>query len=81
MALNHFLRSRFSDATWISIAVVLNPRIGLHQDILNIIGKSNHAIDLGSLPLPSLVFIVCDFAVSDKCPVLSEYEALGVVLM
>ena len=48
MALNHFLRSRFPDGTWTSIAVVLNPRIGLHRDILNMIGKPNHAIALGS---------------------------------
>ena len=39
VALNHFLRSRFPDGTWTSIAVVLNPRIGLHRDILNMIGK------------------------------------------
>ncbi|CAE7405673.1 unnamed protein product [Symbiodinium sp. CCMP2592] len=48
VALNHFLRYRFPDATWTSIAVVLNPRIGLHRDILNMIGKPNHAIALGS---------------------------------
>ena len=48
VALNHFLRSRFPDGTWTSIAVVLNPRIGLHRDILNMIGKPNHAIALGS---------------------------------
>ena len=48
VALNHFLRSRFLDGTWTSIAVVLNPRIGLHRDILNMIGKPNHAIALGS---------------------------------
>ena len=47
VALNHFLRNRFPDATWTSIAVVLNPRIGLHRDILNMIGKPNHAIALG----------------------------------
>ena len=45
---HHFLRSRFPDGTWTSIAVVLNPRIGLHRDILNMIGKPNHAIALGS---------------------------------
>ena len=48
VALNHFLRSRFPAATWPSIAVVLNPRIGLHRDTLNMIGKPNHAIALGS---------------------------------
>ncbi|CAE7836618.1 unnamed protein product [Symbiodinium sp. CCMP2592] len=46
-ALNHFLRSRFPDGTWTSLAVV-NPRIGLHRDIQNMIGKPNHAIALGS---------------------------------
>ena len=44
VALNHFLRSRFPDGTWTSLAVVLNPRIGLHRDILNMIGKPNHAM-------------------------------------
>ena len=48
VALNHFLRSRFPGGTWTSLAVVLNPRIGLHRDILNMIGKPNHAIALGS---------------------------------
>ena len=43
-----FLRSRFPGGTWTSLAVVLNPRIGLHRDILNMIGKPNHAIALGS---------------------------------
>ena len=47
IALNHFLRIRFSNATWTSIAVVLNPRIGLHRDILNMIGTPNHATALG----------------------------------
>ena len=28
-ALNHFLRDRFPDGKWTSLAVILNPRIGL----------------------------------------------------
>ena len=31
-----------------SIAVLLNPRIGLHRDMQNMVGKLNHAITLGT---------------------------------
>ena len=48
MAINHFMRHRFPNGTWTSIAVLLNPRIGLHRDMQNMVGKLNHAIALGS---------------------------------
>ena len=31
-AVNGFLRSRFPKGTWTSIAVLFNPRMGLHRD-------------------------------------------------
>ena len=33
LAVNRFLRTRFPDGTWSSIAVLFNPRMGLHRDI------------------------------------------------
>ena len=45
-AVNHFL-SRFPQGTWTSIAVLFNPRMGLHRDIQNMPGHSNHALALG----------------------------------
>ena len=46
-AVNGFLRSRFPSGTWTSIAVLFNPRMGLHRDIQNMPGHSNHALALG----------------------------------
>ena len=46
-ALNHFLRDRFPNGKWTSLAVILNPRIGLHRDMGNMIGMLNHAIAVG----------------------------------
>ena len=37
MAINHFMRHRFPNGTWNSIAVLLNPRIGLHRDMQNML--------------------------------------------
>ena len=48
IAVNRFMRHRFPHGTWTSIAVLLNPRIGLHRDVQNMIGKLNHAITLGT---------------------------------
>ena len=45
-AVNGFLRSRFPSGTWTSIAVLFNPRMGLHRDIQNMPGHSNHALAL-----------------------------------
>ena len=47
-AVNHFLRERFPTQTWTSIAVLYNPSMPLHRDILNMIGHANHAITLGN---------------------------------
>ena len=47
-AVNHFLRSRFPGKTWTSIAILCNPKMGLHRDLLNLRGHSNYAITLGS---------------------------------
>ena len=47
IAVNRFLKSRFPDGTWTSIAVLFNPRMGLHRDIQNMPGHSNHALALG----------------------------------
>ncbi|OLP80782.1 hypothetical protein AK812_SmicGene38759 [Symbiodinium microadriaticum] len=47
IAVNRFLRTRFPDGTWSSIAVLFNPRMGLHRDIQNMPGHSNHALALG----------------------------------
>ena len=41
IAVNRFMRHRFPNGTWTSIAVLLNPRIGLHRDIQNMVGKWN----------------------------------------
>ena len=46
-AVNRFLKSRFPQGTWTSIAVLFNPRMGLHRDIQNMPGHSNHALALG----------------------------------
>ena len=42
-----FSKSRFPQGTWTSIAVLFNPRMGLHRDIQNMPGHSNHALALG----------------------------------
>ncbi|OLP76825.1 hypothetical protein AK812_SmicGene43188 [Symbiodinium microadriaticum] len=47
IAVNRFLKSRFPDGTWTSIAVLFNPRMGLHRDIQNMPGHWNHALALG----------------------------------
>ena len=47
-AVNHFLRNRFPGKTWTSIAILCNPKMGLHRDLLNLKGHPNHAITLGS---------------------------------
>ncbi|CAE7356126.1 unnamed protein product [Symbiodinium sp. CCMP2592] len=46
-AVNRFLKSRFPNGTWTSIAVLFNPRMGLHRDIQNMPGHLNHALALG----------------------------------
>ncbi|CAE7203396.1 unnamed protein product [Symbiodinium sp. CCMP2592] len=46
-AVNRFLKSRFPNGTWSSIAVLFNPRMGLHRDIQNMPGHLNHALALG----------------------------------
>ena len=38
----------FPNGTWTSIAVLLNPRIGMHRDMQNMVGQPNHAITLAS---------------------------------
>ena len=48
MAVNHFLRERFPSKPWTSIAVLYNPSMPLHRDILNMIGHANHAVALGN---------------------------------
>ena len=48
IAVNRFMRQRFPHGTWTSIAVLLNPRIGLHRDMQNMVGKLNHAVTLGT---------------------------------
>ena len=48
IAVNHFLRERFPTQTWTSIAVLYNPSMPLHRDILNMKGHANHAITLGN---------------------------------
>ena len=45
---NHFLRARFPGKTWTSIAILCNPKMGLHRDLLNLRGHPNHAVVLGS---------------------------------
>ena len=47
-AVNHFLRSRFPGKTWTSIAILCNPKMGLHRDLMNLEGHLNHALTLGS---------------------------------
>ena len=48
MAVNHFLRERFPSKTWTSIAVLYNPSMPLHRDILNMTGHANPAVALGN---------------------------------
>ena len=48
IAVSHFLRDRFPNQTWTSIAVLYNPSMPLHRDILNMKGHANHAITLGN---------------------------------
>ena len=45
--MKRFLRTRFPDGTWTSIAALFNPRMGLHRDIQNMPGHSNHTLALG----------------------------------
>ena len=47
-AVNHFLRNRFPRKTWTSIAILCNPKMGLHRDLMNLKEHMNHAITLGS---------------------------------
>ena len=47
-AINAFLKDRFPNRTWTSIAVLYNPKIGLHRDVCNLAGHLNHAITLGT---------------------------------
>ena len=47
-AINHFLRARFPGKTWTSIAILCNPKMGLHRDLLNLKGHPNHAVTLGA---------------------------------
>ena len=47
-AVNHFLKSRFPGKSWTSIAILCNPKIGLHRDLMNLKGHMNHAVTLGS---------------------------------
>ena len=47
-AVNHFLKSRFPGKTWTSIAILCNPKMGLHCDMMNLKGHMNHAVTLGS---------------------------------
>ena len=47
-AVNHFLKSRFPGKTWTSIAILCNPKMGLHHDLMNLKGHMNHAVTLGS---------------------------------
>ena len=48
LAVNHFLKTRFPDASWTSIAILCNPKVGLHRDLLNMKEQPNHAVTLGS---------------------------------
>ena len=48
IAVNHFLKERFPAQTWTSIAVLYNPSMSLHRDILKMKGHANHAITLGN---------------------------------
>ena len=40
------LQRYFGNGTWTSIAVLFNPHMGLHRDIQNMPGHSNHALAL-----------------------------------
>ena len=48
IAVNHFLKNHFPNGSWTSIAILYNPNVGLHRDILNMPGLMNHAIAVGS---------------------------------
>ena len=48
MTVNHFLKERFPSKTWTSIAVLYNPSMPLHRDLLNMIGHADHAVALGN---------------------------------
>ena len=47
-AVNHFLKSRFPNKTWTSIAILCNPKMELHRDLMNLKGHMNHTVTLGS---------------------------------
>ena len=47
-AVNYFLKMKFPGKTWTSIAILCNPKMGVHRDLLNLRGHPNHAITLGS---------------------------------
>ena len=47
-AVNHFLKSRFPGKTWTSIAILCNPKMGLHRDLMNLKDHMNHAVTLES---------------------------------
>ena len=66
MAVNHFLRERFPSKTWTSIAVLYNPSMPLHRDILNMIGHANHAVALGNI-LEGRVWIEDENGQSNDC--------------
>ena len=48
IAVNHFHRKRFPSQTWTSIAILYNPSMPLHRNVLNMLGHANHAITLGN---------------------------------
>eukprot|EP00439_Symbiodinium_sp_Y106_P001077 s6684_g1.t1 len=48
IAVNHFLRKRFPCQTWTSIAILYNPSMPLHRDVLNMFGHANHGMTLGN---------------------------------
>ena len=47
-AVNQFLKNRFPNGSWTSIAILYNPNVGLRRDIQNKPGLMNHAIAVGS---------------------------------
>ena len=53
IAVNRFLRDRFPNGTWTSIAVLLNPRIGMHRDMQNICASAGYAMKLPESFAPS----------------------------
>ena len=42
-AINHFLKSRFPGKTWTSIAILCNPKMELHRDLMNLKGHMNRS--------------------------------------